>query len=188
MRPRCRPGARFHGNKRMPEEGACADREQVVEPAKGDVKAHGVRRRARNVKALRPPAARADERRAPRRRQLPPAWTEATATPARPRPGGAELTCEAPRGRRGGRARASEDPSRGAAGDRTRVPAPRPRLSSLGTNRFESARCRAANSPIAEGAGHRPIRSRQVRGPEGRDQSAAVAAYWGRSRPMRRSE
>lgn len=35
---------------------ACADRVQVAEPAKGDVKAHGVGRRARNVKAPRPPA------------------------------------------------------------------------------------------------------------------------------------
>ena len=49
-------------------EGACANRGQVVEPVKGDVKAHRVGRVAGNVKALRPSAPRAEDRRARARR------------------------------------------------------------------------------------------------------------------------
>lgn len=71
--------------------------------------------------------------------------------------------------------------------DRT-GPLPRPRLSDLGTNRIESAPARAPNSPIEEDGCHRPIRGRQVRGPEGEGQSAAVAACGGKIQPMRRLE
>lgn len=53
---------------------------------------------------------------------------------------------------------------------------------------LKARRPRAPNSPIEEEGGHRPIRGRQVRGPEGGGQSAAVAACRGRAQPMRRLE
>lgn len=53
---------------------------------------------------------------------------------------------------------------------------------------LKARRPRAPNSPIEEDGGHRPIRGRQVRGPEGGGQSEAVAACRGKIQPMRRLE
>lgn len=53
---------------------------------------------------------------------------------------------------------------------------------------LKARRPRAPNSPIEEDGCHRPIRGRQVRGPEGGGQSAAVAACGGKIQPMRRLE
>lgn len=53
---------------------------------------------------------------------------------------------------------------------------------------LKARRPRAPNSPIEEDGCHRPIRGRQVRGPEGGGQSAVVAALGGKIQPMRRLE